>query len=74
MVVFVASVAMAQKINETPIINNNNNIEAAQVKSHSNINNNREENNTPKVGAGAQATGNEGTKKKLNLGKWLKKK
>jgi hypothetical protein len=71
-VVLAASAAMAQKEEITPV--NNNNIEAAQVKTHSNTNNNREAGNTPKLGSGSIGKGETGTKKKFDFGKLLKKK
>jgi hypothetical protein len=67
---------MAQKTMDAPAIippANNNEVDA-QVKAHSNTNNNREAGGTPKVGTGTQPAGGVDTKKKMNLGKWLKKK
>ncbi|MHB8261807.1 MAG: hypothetical protein ACYDCN_10285 [Bacteroidia bacterium] len=48
--------------------------EAAQIKAHSNQNNNREAGNAPKIAPGIQGAGNSGTKKKFDFGKWIKRK
>ena len=75
MVVFATNMAMAQKeVTTTPTVNSTP-IEAAQVKTHSNTNNNREAGSAPKAGgAVSSGTGASGTKKKFDLGKFLKKK
>jgi hypothetical protein len=71
-IVLATNAATAQKANEVPV-NNGGTVEA-QVKSHSNGNNNRQAGNSPKVGSVIPGTGGSGTKRKFDTGKWFRKK
>lgn len=70
--VLVANMALAQKEITSPV--STPTVGSAQVKSHSNTNNNRESGGGTKVGNLIPGTGKSGTKKKFDLGKLFKKK
>ena len=71
-IVLATNMAMAQKASDVPV---NTEIDATKAKSHSNTNTNRQENNAaPKVGIGNQAVGEAGKKRKIDWGKWIKRK